>query len=124
MTAVKNIPTVDLNDYTSGGAAARSRLIETLGGGLSEFGFLNVEGHGIDPALIRTTYDLWKRFLALPDDVKRHYAGDVGGARHAAERAGLGAQCRGESERRSSAEGTRTAASRRSALPSTRATRR
>lgn len=81
MTAVKNIPTVDLNDYTSGGAAPRSRLIETLGEGLREFGFLNVEGHGIDSSLIRGTYDLWQRFFALPDEVKRKYAGVEGGAR-------------------------------------------
>jgi isopenicillin N synthase-like dioxygenase len=81
MTAVKNIPTVDLNDYTSGGAATRSRLIETLGEGLREFGFLNVEGHGIDSSLIRGTYDLWKRFFELPDGVKRQYAGVEGGAR-------------------------------------------
>lgn len=81
MTAVKNIPTVDLNDYTSGGGASRSRLIETLGDGLQEFGFLNVEGHGIDSSLIRGTYDLWKRFFGLPDEVKRKYAGVEGGAR-------------------------------------------
>jgi isopenicillin N synthase-like dioxygenase len=81
MTAVKNIPTVDLNDYTSGGGASRSRLIETLGEGLQEFGFLNVEGHGIDSSLIRGTYDLWKRFFELPDGVKRQYAGVEGGAR-------------------------------------------
>jgi isopenicillin N synthase-like dioxygenase len=72
---------VDLNDYTSGGAASRSRLIETLGEGLQEFGFLNVEGHGIDSSLIRGTYDLWKRFFELPDGVKRQYAGVEGGAR-------------------------------------------
>jgi isopenicillin N synthase-like dioxygenase len=81
MSAAKNIPTVDLNDYTSGDAASRSRLIETLGQGLSEFGFLNVEGHGIDSSLIRGTYDLWKRFFELPDEVKRKYAGVEGGAR-------------------------------------------
>jgi isopenicillin N synthase-like dioxygenase len=81
MSAAKNIPTVDLNDYTSGDAAARTRLIETLGQGLSEFGFLNVEGHGIDSSLIRGTYDLWKRFFELPDEVKRRYAGVEGGAR-------------------------------------------
>ncbi|PYQ56773.1 MAG: isopenicillin N synthase family oxygenase [Acidobacteria bacterium] len=81
MTAVKNIPTVDLNDYTSGGGASRSGLIETLGEGLQEFGFLNVEGHGIDSSLIRGTYDLWQRFFALPDEVKRKYAGIEGGAR-------------------------------------------
>jgi isopenicillin N synthase-like dioxygenase len=81
MSPAKNIPTVDLNDYTSGDAAARSRLIETLGEGLSEFGFLNVEGHGIDSSLIRGTYDLWKRFFELPDATKRRYAGVEGGAR-------------------------------------------
>ncbi len=81
MSPAKNIPTVDLNDYTSGDAAARTRLIETLGQGLSEFGFLNVEGHGIDSSLIRGTYDLWKRFFELPDEVKRRYAGVEGGAR-------------------------------------------
>jgi isopenicillin N synthase-like dioxygenase len=81
MSAVKNIPTVDLNDYTSGGGAARSRMVETLGGGLKEFGFLNVEGHGIDSSLIRGTYDLWKRFFGLPDEVKRQYSGIEGGAR-------------------------------------------
>jgi isopenicillin N synthase-like dioxygenase len=81
MSAARNIPTVDLNDYTSGDGAARARLIETLGEGLSEFGFLNVEGHGIDSSLIRGTYDLWKRFFELPDEVKRRYAGVEGGAR-------------------------------------------
>jgi isopenicillin N synthase-like dioxygenase len=81
MSAVKNIPTVDLNDYTSGGGATRDRLVRTLGDGLKEFGFLNVEGHGIDSSLIRGTYDLWKRFFELPDEVKRQYSGTAGGAR-------------------------------------------
>ncbi|HEX4495528.1 MAG TPA: 2-oxoglutarate and iron-dependent oxygenase domain-containing protein [Thermoanaerobaculia bacterium] len=81
MPTVKNIPTVDLSDSTSRGAAARSRLIETVGGGLCELGFLNVEGHGIDPALIRETYALWQGFFALPEKVKRRYAGVEGGAR-------------------------------------------
>src|SRR6476661_3021402 len=78
MTAVKNIPTVDLNDYTSGGGATRERLVRTLGDGLKEFGFLNVEGHGIDSSLIQGTYDLWKRFFELPDAVKRRYSGIEG----------------------------------------------
>ena len=78
MSPAKNIPTVDLNDYTAGDGAARKRLIETLGHGLNEFGFLNVEGHGIDSSLIRGTYDLWKRFFELPDEVKRRYAGVEG----------------------------------------------
>jgi isopenicillin N synthase-like dioxygenase len=81
MSPARNIPTIDLNDYTSGGTTTRAKMVETLGGGLREFGFLNVEGHGIDPSLIRGTYDLWKRFFELPDDVKRKYSGVEGGAR-------------------------------------------
>jgi isopenicillin N synthase-like dioxygenase len=81
MSPARNIPTIDLNDYTSGGSTSRAKMVETLGGGLQEFGFLNVEGHGIDSSLIRGTYDLWKRFFELPDDVKRKYSGIEGGAR-------------------------------------------
>jgi isopenicillin N synthase-like dioxygenase len=81
MSPARNIPTVNLNDYTSGDAQARQRLVRTLGEGLQEFGFLNVEGHGIDSSLIRGTYDLWKRFFELPEKVKRKYSGVEGGAR-------------------------------------------
>lgn len=77
----RNIPTIDLNDYISGDAATRERLVKTLGEGLVEFGFLNVEGHGIDSSLIRGTYGLWQRFFEQPDEVKKRYAGVEGGAR-------------------------------------------
>ncbi|HEV2843810.1 MAG TPA: 2-oxoglutarate and iron-dependent oxygenase domain-containing protein [Thermoanaerobaculia bacterium] len=75
MSPARNIPTIDLNHYTSGDGAARSRMIDTLGEGLQEFGFLNVEGHGIDSSLVQGTYELWQRFFKLPDGVKRRYAG-------------------------------------------------
>jgi isopenicillin N synthase-like dioxygenase len=75
------IPTIDLADYTAGGAAARSRMVKTLGEGLVEFGFLNVEGHGVDTSAVRATYQLWQRFFQLPEEVKRQYAGIGGGSR-------------------------------------------
>ena len=78
--AQRNIPTVDLSDFQAGGAA-RDRMVQTLGEGLVEFGFLNVEGHGVDPQLIRRAYALWQQFFELPDEVKRKYAGTAGGAR-------------------------------------------
>jgi isopenicillin N synthase-like dioxygenase len=77
----RTIPTLDLTDFTSGSAASRARLVKTLGEGLVEFGFLNVEGHGIDASLVRGTYELWQRFFRLPDEVKRKYAGVDGGSR-------------------------------------------
>jgi isopenicillin N synthase-like dioxygenase len=83
LMAQRNIPTVDLSDFQAGppGTKARDRMVQTLGDGLVEFGFLNVEGHGVDPALIRRAYALWQQFFELPDEVKRKYAGTAGGAR-------------------------------------------
>jgi len=81
MATLQRIPTVDLADYTAGDPSSRTKMIRTLGDSLQEFGFLNVEGHGIDRGLIRRTYDLWKRFFELPDEVKRRYVVGVGGAR-------------------------------------------
>jgi isopenicillin N synthase-like dioxygenase len=80
-TIPTTIPTIDLADYTAGDAASRSRMVKTLGEGLVEFGFLNVAGHGIDTEAVRATYELWKRFFRLPEEVKRQYAGIGGGSR-------------------------------------------
>ncbi len=81
MSPTRNIPTIDLDDYLTGDAADRDRMVKTLGDGLVEFGFLNVEGHGIDSDLVRGTYDLWQRFFALPEEVKKRYAGVDDGSR-------------------------------------------
>jgi isopenicillin N synthase-like dioxygenase len=80
-TTTRTIPTIDLNDYTAGDRSARSRFVQTLGEGLVEFGFLNVEGHGIDASVIQGTYELWQRFFALPEEVKKKYAGVGEGSR-------------------------------------------
>jgi isopenicillin N synthase-like dioxygenase len=81
MSAARNIPKIDLSDYLTGDADSRRHFIRTLGEGLVEFGFLNVEGHGIDPDLIRGTYELWQRFFDLPEAGKRKYAGAGDGSR-------------------------------------------
>jgi isopenicillin N synthase-like dioxygenase len=83
MTSVKTIPTVDLGAALSGGAggSGSAGVAATVGAGLREFGFVNVEGHGIEPALIREVYGHWERFFALPEAAKRRYSGVEGGAR-------------------------------------------
>lgn len=78
---MRTIPTIDLSDFTAGGAGERERLVQTLGEGLQEFGFLNVEGHGIEPQLIRRAYRLWNEFFHLPSGAKQRYSGVEGGAR-------------------------------------------
>jgi isopenicillin N synthase-like dioxygenase len=79
--AQRTIPTIDLSDYTTGSPDDRQRLVATLGDGLREFGFLNVEGHRIDRSLIRSAYDLWQRFFELDEAAKARYSGVEGGAR-------------------------------------------
>jgi len=79
--ATRTIPTIDLSDFTTGSAAERERVTQTLGEGLREFGFLNVEGHRIDPKLIRSAYDLWRRYFELSEEEKGRYSGVEGGAR-------------------------------------------
>jgi isopenicillin N synthase-like dioxygenase len=78
---MRGIPTIHLADYTGGDPSARDRMVRTLGEGLTEFGFLTVEGHGIEEPLIREVYALFRRFFALPDEAKGAYSGIEGGAR-------------------------------------------
>jgi isopenicillin N synthase-like dioxygenase len=75
------IPVVDLQDYRSGSSEARTRFSETLCSGLCEFGFTVVEGHAIDPELIRRVYAHFERFFAQDEELKRECAGVAGGQR-------------------------------------------
>jgi isopenicillin N synthase-like dioxygenase len=81
MARPDNIPTIDLEQFRSGDAAGRDAMIRTLGEGLQEFGFLNVESHGVDGDLVRRVYDHWRRFFELSEETKEKYAGVEGGAR-------------------------------------------
>lgn len=78
----RKIPTLDLRHYNADRASGRrGEMVRTLGDGLVEFGFLNVDGHGIEADLVRDVYALWRRFFELPEVVKARYAGVEGGAR-------------------------------------------
>ena len=78
MSPTRTIPTLDLAQYTAGSIPDRTDFVRTLGEGLVEFGFLNVEGHGIDTSAVRATYELWQRFFRLPEETKKKYAGGDG----------------------------------------------
>jgi isopenicillin N synthase-like dioxygenase len=80
-TSRTKIPVINLKDYMHGDAAAKAAFVKTWGDGLKEFGFVAVEGHPIDRALIRKTYDLYQQYFALPADVKEKYGKVAGGQR-------------------------------------------
>lgn len=77
----RNIPHINMRDYRGGDDARHREFVRTLGSGLQEFGFLTVEGHGLDPAMIRKTYDGFKRFFGLEEEVKGKYDCVAGGSR-------------------------------------------
>ncbi len=76
MTA--QIPTLDIRRL----ASDREAFVEELGAAYREWGFAGIRGHGIPAEQIDASYDAFKRFFALPDEVKRKYqVPGSGGAR-------------------------------------------
>ncbi|NOK39170.1 isopenicillin N synthase family oxygenase [Corallococcus exercitus] len=72
--SARRIPTVNLSHYRSGTPEERARFVQVFGDALKEFGFVTVEGHGVDDALIRRTYTDVERFFQLPESTKTRYA--------------------------------------------------
>jgi isopenicillin N synthase-like dioxygenase len=70
----RRIPVVNLSHYRTGTPHERARFVQTFGDGLKEFGFVTVEGHGVDDRLIRRTYSDVERFFGLPEATKARYA--------------------------------------------------
>ena len=73
MTAT--IPTLDIRRYDTD----RDAFVAELGAAYREWGFAGIRGQGIPQARIDRAYDVFQRFFALPDDVKRRYHVPGGG---------------------------------------------
>ncbi|MEO6264086.1 MAG: 2-oxoglutarate and iron-dependent oxygenase domain-containing protein [Luteimonas sp.] len=72
------IPTLDIRRFE----ADREAFVAELGAAYREWGFAGIRGHDIPQDLIDGAYDVFQRFFALPDEVKRRYhVPDSGGAR-------------------------------------------
>ena len=67
MTA--QIPTLDIRRFESD----RDGFVAELGAAYREWGFAGIRGHGIPASQIDASYEVFKRFFALPDEVKRRY---------------------------------------------------
>jgi len=72
------IPTLDIARYDTD----REAFVAELGAAYREWGFCGIRGHGIPQAQIDRAYDVFQRFFALPEEVKRQYhVPGSGGAR-------------------------------------------
>jgi len=77
------IPTLDITRYTHAASPAdRAAFVQELGDAYREWGFAGIRNHGIPQSLIEDAYEVFQRFFALPEDVKRRYhVPGIGGAR-------------------------------------------
>ena len=75
---MSQIPTLDIRRFDTD----RDAFVAELGAAYREWGFAGIRGHGIGNDQIDASYDVFKRFFDLPEEVKRkyHVAGG-GGAR-------------------------------------------
>lgn len=73
--SMQRVPTLDIRRYDGD----RVAFVAELGAAYREFGFCCISGHGIPAALIDGAYDAFRRFFALPTDVKMKYHVPGGG---------------------------------------------
>ena len=69
------IPTLDITRFDTD----REAFVAELGAAYREWGFAGIRNHGIPQARIDAAYDVFKRFFALPEDVKKQYHVPGGG---------------------------------------------
>jgi isopenicillin N synthase-like dioxygenase len=72
---MSQIPTLDIRRFDTD----REAFVAELGAAYREWGFAGIRGHGIPQTQIDRAYDVFQRFFALPDEVKRKYHVPGGG---------------------------------------------
>ncbi len=72
------IPTFDISRFDD--PAQRDVFVAELGAAYREWGFAGVRGHGIPQVQVDRSYEVFQRFFALPEDVKRKYHVKGGGS--------------------------------------------
>jgi isopenicillin N synthase-like dioxygenase len=78
----KEIPAVDLLDFTSDNSQIKNNFVQTLGDGFKNIGFVAVKNHGLSDALTENLYQSVQQFFALPEATKLTYeVPGIGGQR-------------------------------------------
>ena len=69
----KNIPSVDLADFTEGNKETKAAFVKELGKAYEEIGFVAVKNHGLSDALCNELYAQVKGFFTLSKEEKEAY---------------------------------------------------
>ncbi|WP_250435935.1 isopenicillin N synthase family dioxygenase [Hanstruepera flava] len=79
---MNNIPSVNLNDFTSGDPQRKQKFVDEIGKAYEEIGFVALKGHFLDDKLVDNLYEEVKNFFALPLETKQKYEIEgIGGQR-------------------------------------------
>ncbi|HLV14814.1 MAG TPA: 2-oxoglutarate and iron-dependent oxygenase domain-containing protein [Xanthomarina sp.] len=79
---MNNIPSVNLNDFTSGDPVRKQKFVDEIGKAYEEIGFVALKGHFLDDTLVDNLYSEVKKFFSLPVETKRKYEIEgIGGQR-------------------------------------------
>jgi len=79
---MKNIPSVDLNDFLSDNPKRKQKFVNEIGAAYTTIGFVALKGHFLSDELSDKLYKEVKDFFALPQKVKDNYEIEgIGGAR-------------------------------------------
>src|SRR5690554_607247 len=79
---MNNIPSVNLNDFTSGDPVRKQKFVDEIGKAYEDIGFVALKGHFLDDTLVDKLYSEVKQFFSLPVETKRKYEIEgIGGQR-------------------------------------------
>ena len=82
INTMNNIPSVNLNDFTSGDPIRKQKFVDEIGKAYEEIGFVALKGHFLDDTLVDNLYNEVKEFFSLPVETKRKYEIEgIGGQR-------------------------------------------
>ena len=69
----KEIPSLDLADFSQGDEASRAKFVEELGAAYQNIGFVAIKNHGLSDELTEKLYAAVQQFFALPEKTKKSY---------------------------------------------------
>ncbi len=75
------IPVINIQSYRTGSPDERKAFVATFGHALETYGFVSIEGHGIDMVLIKDVYSQIRQLFELPAEAKKAYVVGKGGER-------------------------------------------
>jgi len=71
--SIDTIPSLNLEDFTTGSITQKEKFIHDLGKAFSEIGFVAIKNHGLNKQLQDNLYACVQAFFNLPENMKKRY---------------------------------------------------